>query len=60
MFYAVTMLIFQMKIIISSEKWFSLVVTFFFENTKNLGRPDNAKLRKKEDGLFRQYMQTRS
>ena len=30
MFYAVTMRIFQMKIIISSEKWFSLVVTFFF------------------------------
>ena len=28
--YAVTMLIFQIKRIISSEKWFSYVVTFFF------------------------------
>ena len=28
--YAVTMLIFQIKRIISSEKWFNYVVTFFF------------------------------
>ena len=28
--YAVTMLIFQIKRIISSEKWFHYVVTFFF------------------------------
>ena len=27
------------------------VVTFFFENAKNLGRSDDAKRRKKEDGL---------
>ena len=38
------MLIFQIKIIISSEKWFNC---FFFENTKNLGRSDDAKRRKK-------------
>ena len=48
------MLIFQIKRIISSEKWFNYVVTsssFFFENAKNLGRSDDAKRRKKEDGL---------
>ena len=33
--YAVTMLIFQIKRIISSEKWCNYVVTFFFENAKN-------------------------
>ena len=37
--------------IISSEKWFNFVVTFFFEKAKNLGRSDDAKRRKKEDGL---------
>ena len=47
------MLIFQIKRIISSEKWFNDVVTsfFFLENVKNLGRSDDAKRRKKEDGL---------
>ena len=50
--YAVTMLIFQIKRIISSEKWLNYVVTvFFFENAKNLGRSDDAKRRKKRDGL---------
>ena len=46
-------LIFQIKRIISSEKWFNDVVTsfFFLENVKNLGRSDDAKRRKKEDGL---------
>ena len=45
--------IFQIKRIISSEKWFNYVVTFFFlENAKNLGRSDDAKGRKKEDGLI--------
>ena len=44
---AVTMLIFQIKRIISSEKWFNYVVTFFFENAKNLGRSDDGKRRKK-------------
>ena len=47
--YAVTVLIFQIKRIISSEKWFNYVVTFFFfftfENAKNLGRSDDAKRR---------------
>ena len=51
---AVTMFIFQIKRIISSEKWFDYVVTFFFWNympkiwvgrtTLNRG--------KKEDGLM--------
>ena len=46
--YAVTMLIFQIKRIISSEKWCNYVVTFFFfENAKNLGRSDDSKRRKK-------------
>ena len=42
-----TMRIFQIKRIISSEKWFNYVFTFFFENDKNLGRSDDAKRRKK-------------
>ena len=47
------MLIFQIKRIISSEKWFNYVFTvFFLENAKNLGRSDDAKRRKKEDGLI--------
>ena len=38
--------------IISSEKWFNYVVTFFcFENAKNLRRSDDANGEKKEDGL---------
>ena len=42
------MLIFQIKRIISSKKWFNYVVTFFFfENAKTLGRSDDAKPRKK-------------
>ena len=51
---AVTTLIFQIKRIISREKWFNSAVTFFFsffENAKNLGRSDDAKQRKKKDGL---------
>ena len=45
---AVTILIFQIKRIISREKWFNFVVTFFFfENAKNLGWSDDAKRRKK-------------
>ena len=48
--YAVTMLIFQIKRIISSEKWCNYIVSFFFfENAKNLGRSDNGKQKKKED-----------
>ena len=45
------MLIFHIERIISSEKWFNYVITFFFENAKNLGQSDDAKWRKKEDGL---------
>ena len=47
------MLIFQIKRIISREKWCNYVITFFFlfENGKNLGRSDDGKWRKKEDGL---------
>ena len=42
--YAVTMLIFHIKRIISSEKWFNYVVTFFFGWMTLNGE-------KKEDGL---------
>ena len=51
--YAVTMLIFQTKRIISSGKWSYYVVTFFCvcENAKNLGRSDNAKQRKKRERM---------
>ena len=46
--YAVTMLIFPINRIISSEKWFNYVVTFlFFEDAKNLGWSDATKRRKK-------------
>ena len=49
--YAVTMLIFQIKRIISSEKWFHYVVTFSFlflkKPIKNVGRSDDDKRRKK-------------
>ena len=47
--YAVTMLIFQIKRIISSEKWLHYVVTcfLFFEKAKNVGRSDDDKRRKK-------------
>ena len=43
------MLIFQIKRIISSEKWFNYVVPFFFfENAKNLGRSDDGRLSEKK------------
>ena len=45
----ITMCIFQIKTIISSEKWFNYVVTFFFENDKNWGQSDDAKRRKKKE-----------
>ena len=46
---AVTTLIFQIKGIISSEKWFNYVVTcfFFLKMLKIWGRSDDAKRRKK-------------
>ena len=47
--YANTMLIFQIKRILSSEKWCNYFVPFFFfENVKNLGRSDDGKRRKKK------------
>ena len=46
--YAVAMLIFQIKRIISSKKWYNYVVTFFFENAQNLGRSDDGKRREKK------------
>ena len=49
--YAITMLIFQIKRIISSEKWCNYVVTFFFFNAKNLGRSDDGKRRKRRRWL---------
>ena len=42
--YALTMLIFQIKRIISSEKWFNNVL-IFFSFLKNLGGSDDAKRR---------------
>ena len=51
----ITMRIFQIKRIISSEKWLNYVVTFFLENDKNLSRSDDAKRRKKEDGLIERF-----
>ena len=48
----VTMLIFQINRIISSEKWFNYVVTFFFSKMpKNLGRSDDGKRKKKRMAL---------
>ena len=41
------MLIFQTERIISGEKWFNFIVTFFLENAKNLGWSDDTKGRKK-------------
>ena len=51
--YAVTMLIFQIKRIISSEKCCNYVVTFFFfENAKNLGWTyDGKRIKKKRMAL---------
>ena len=51
------MLIFQIKRIISSEKWFNYVVPFFFfENAKNLGRSDDGRLseKKKKNGIYKE------
>ena len=46
--YAVTMLIFQIKRIISSEKCYNYIATFVSsENAKNLGCSDDGKWRKK-------------
>ena len=38
---------FRLKELFQAKKPFNYVVTFFFENAKNLGRSDDAKRRKK-------------
>ena len=46
------MLIFQIKTIFQVKTGLTKSLPFFFfENAKNLGRSDDAKQRKKEDGL---------
>ena len=52
--YAVTMLIFQIKRIISSEKWYNYVVTFFFflKMSKIWVGRTTVNGEKKEDGLM--------
>ena len=51
-FYAVTMLIFQIKRIISSEKWCNYVITFFFLKMPKIWvGQTTVKGEKKEDGL---------
>ena len=51
--YAVTMLIFQIKRVISSEKWFNYVVTllFFFKLPKIWVGRTTLNREKKDDGL---------
>ena len=49
--YAVTMLIFQIKRIISSEKWFNYVVTLFLKMPKIWVGRTMLNGEKKEDGL---------
>ena len=54
---AVTELIFQIKRIISSEKWCKYVITFFFfENAKNLGRSYDGKRRKQRGWPYYYYL----
>ena len=50
-FYAVTMLTFQIKKTISSEKWFNYVVTFFLKMLKIWVDRTMLNGEKKEDGL---------
>ena len=50
--YAVTMLIFQIKRIISSEKWCNYVVTFFKKMPKIWVGRTTVNGEKKEDGLI--------
>ena len=49
------MLISQIKRIIASDNWLNYDAPFFFENAKYLGRSDDAKWRKKGDGLLASY-----
>ena len=50
--YAVTMLIFRLKELFQVKNGVTTsLLLLFFENAKNLGRSDDGKRRKKEDGL---------
>ena len=49
--YAVTMLIFQIERIISSEKWFNYAITFFLKMPKIWLSQTTLNEEKKEDGL---------
>ena len=49
--YAVTMLIFQIERIISSEKWFNYAITFFLKMPKIWLSQTKLNREKKEDGL---------
>ena len=49
--YAVTMLIFQIERIISSEKWFNYAITFFLKMPKIWLSQTKLNGEKKEDGL---------
>ena len=49
--YAVTMLIFQIERIISSEKWFNHAITFFLKMPKIWLSQTKLNREKKEDGL---------
>ena len=55
--FAVTMLIFQIKRIISSEKWCNYVVTFFKKMPKIWVGRTTVNGEKKEDGLMAKLMQ---
>ena len=57
------MLIFQIKRIISSEKWFNYVVALFFvlfcflfQNAKNLGRSETLKEEKKRGWPYNEFV----
>ena len=50
-----TMRIFQIKRIISSEKWFNYVFTFFFENDKNWVGQTTLNGEKKRNGLKERF-----
>ena len=58
LFFSMLLITMRIKRIISSEKWFNYVVTFFFENDKNLGQSDDVKRKKKRGWPNRQILIT--
>ena len=59
LFFSMLLITMRIKRIISSEKWFNYVVTFFFfENDKNLGQSDDVKREKKRGWPNRQILIT--